>query len=126
MKKLGVTVVSEALLRHIDRRALLLIDLVEAATEHSSERGLREGGSQLAERIAEMQEIIHELKAADSEDLMDAIEDFHQRLWLAQQKVDTWSIPANVRKAIEKKHAPKKKAPVAAPKRRRARRRKAA
>ncbi len=119
MTKLGVKVVSEALIRHIDRRAALLVDLIEAATEHADARALRDTGSQLGERIAELQENIHELKQSGSEDLMEAIEDFHQRLWLAQKKVDSWDIPAATRKAIEAKHKPKQRTKAAPTKSRR-------
>jgi hypothetical protein len=95
--------VSDALIRHLERRAARLVLLVETATQASAERGVREGGAQLVERIQEMMEELTDLRAAGDTDVPDLVEGIHRRLFVAQKKVDAWNIPESVRRVLEQR-----------------------
>ena len=117
MSNLGTPTVSNAIIDHIEGRAAKLVLLIEAATQASQERKIREGGAQLVERIIENMEELREKQANQDIELAEAVDVFHRRLYLAQQLVDTWNIPASIRKRLEKKTAPAESNP--APRRRR-------
>jgi len=95
--------VSDALIRHLERRAARLVLLVETATQASAERSVRDGGAQLVERILEMVEELQDLRAAGDSDLPELVEGFHRRLYIAQKKVDSWNIPDSVRRILEQR-----------------------
>ena len=107
--------VSEALIRHLERRAARLVLMVETATQASAERSVREGGAQLVERIQEIMEELQDLKAAGDTDLPDLVEGIHRRLYIAQRKVDGWNIPESVRRVLDQRTGE----PAAKPNRRR-------
>ncbi len=123
MSNLGGPTVSDGVMRYLDKRAARIVLLVETATQGSADRKIREGGAQLVEQVIEMVEALHELKATGSEELAEAADLFHRRLYLAEKKIEGWNIPASVLKRIDKKPSePKAKAP----RRRRAPRKQAA
>lgn len=92
--------ISDALMRHLERRMVKLVQGIETSTSTSKNRGIRETGSELIDRIHELWDDLLELRRHGDESIMEAIEVFHRRLFLAQQKVDAW--PARRR---DKKHA---------------------
>ena len=99
MSKLGHPV-SDALMRHLERRMAKLVQGIETSTRETGERSIRDACSELIDRIQELWDDILERRRHGDEHIMEAIEVFHRRLFLAQQKVDQW--PANGR---DKKHA---------------------
>lgn len=121
MSRLNDTKAMSAILRHLEQRTAKLVALVETASQANGDKRVRDQGAQLAERIAEMMQDLQELAQADDDGFMEAADVYHRRLYLAEQKVETWNIPASVKKRLDKK--PKE---AAAPRRRRAPRKKAA
>lgn len=117
MSRLNEPKASGAVLRHLEQRTAKLVALVETASQANKDKQVRDSGAQLVERIAEMLEDLYALSQADEEDFMEAAELFHRRLYLAEQKVETWNIPASVKKRLSKKTkdkaepAPRRRAP---------------
>lgn len=81
--------VSDALMRHLERRMAKLVQSIETSTR-AGDRAIRETGSELVDRIHELWDDLLELRRDGDEHIMEAIEVFHRRLFLAQRKVDTW------------------------------------
>lgn len=123
MSRQGGTNEMDAVLRYLERRAARLVGLIDAASQASDDKKIRDGGAQLVERIVELVEELRELQKAEDDGLPEAADVFHRRLYLAEKKVDTWNIPESVKKRLGNK--PKDSA-EAAPRRRRASRKKAA
>lgn len=112
MSNLSAPTVSEAVMRYLERRAARVVLLVETATQTNPDRKIREGGSQVVEQVIEMVEALHELRDAGSEELPEAADLFHRRLYLAEKKIEAWNIPISVLKRIDKKpDEPKERAP---------------
>lgn len=100
--------VSESTINAIARRTARLIEMVERATQASGEKQIRDGGAQLVELLSERIEEIRELFASDDEELTERIKGFLIRLKLAEEKVTTWPMPPEVKRAkAERKKAPK-------------------
>ena len=92
--------VSDALMRHLERRMVKLVQSIETSTRLAEDRAIRETGSELVDRIHELWDDLLELRRDGDEHIMEAIDVFHRRLFLAQRKVDSW--PSRRR---DKKHA---------------------
>lgn len=107
---------SDALIQYLEKRVNRISQTIETATAHASDRVIREGGNQLIDRIQEMMEELRDLRATDSDDLIELAESFHRRLYLAEKRVETWPVPENAKKRSDTKttlrgpHRPKRQA----------------
>jgi hypothetical protein len=106
--------IPESAINALARRTTRLIDLVERATQASPEKGVREGGAQLVELLAERIEEIRELHAMDDEDLADRIRAFTLRIKLAEAKVMTWKLPGPRKSSVAKAAPGRKRVKTAA------------
>ena len=98
----------EAVLKYLEQRASRLVRLIQAVSQPHSEKKVRDGGAQLTERIVELAEELREMQSGASDELAEAADLFHRRLYIAEQMVETWNIPAAVRKQLEPKRVEQK------------------
>jgi hypothetical protein len=94
--------IPESAITALARRTTRLIEMVERATQVSPEKGIREGGAQLAELLSERLEEIRELHAMEDDDLPDRIRAFSLRIKMAEAKVMTWKMPKPLKTAVAK------------------------
>ena len=108
MTKLGKLIPQKAV-HGLEVRTLKLAGLVETATQTSHVRAVREAGAPLIERLSEWMEEIKDLREVGDEEVNDLVESYHIRLWLAEKKVNTWDIPADLRESVIEAIEPTKK-----------------
>jgi hypothetical protein len=81
---------SETTVNALARRTSRLIEMIETATQRSTEKTVREGGAQLVELLTERLEEIREMHAGEDDDLVDRVRGFELRVRLAEAKVLEW------------------------------------
>ena len=94
----------------LEARAHRLTVEVDRVTGASSDRGIREVGGQLVDRILEWVEEIKDLREVGDEEVVERINSFKARLSLAETHVAAWPKPRLRREDAKKRRRKERKA----------------
>lgn len=101
--------ISMETIRRVARRAERIAQVIDEATEKSSDRRIRETGAQLIDLLAEWVEEIYELQVAEDLDVEERLQSFWVRLHVAEEKIAAWPLTQAQLKKLRGVYEPTKK-----------------
>jgi hypothetical protein len=100
------THVDPKLIDTLERRAARVTAVIDAVSQETNDRRMKEVCAMITDRILELVVEIREMREMDDLELRDRIDSLSLRLTLAERKIKTWPLPRSARRILSGRKAP--------------------